>query len=154
MRSRPRGDDLADVLLSQVFGCRCDNATPRPDGAYFIFELIWRGGIYGAVNAVLLTVLPLPDRLSSAARTARHMAAADRVLRASLALVITITAVYHLGYSQYRDDGFALPKPATRSSPRRCSSGRAPSARSPTTRRCTPAVWTIAIAQMASPHTC
>ena len=35
-----------------------EDATPRPDGAYFLFELIWRGGIYGAADALLLTVLP------------------------------------------------------------------------------------------------
>ena len=34
------------------------DATPRPHGAYYVFELIWRGGIYGAVDALLLTVLP------------------------------------------------------------------------------------------------
>ena len=35
-----------------------EDATPRPDGAYFLFELIWRGGIYGRTDALLLTVLP------------------------------------------------------------------------------------------------
>lgn len=29
---------------------------------------------------------------------------------ASLALVMTITAVYHLGYSQYREDGIGAPE--------------------------------------------
>jgi hypothetical protein len=30
------------ALVRNVFS---DDATPRPDGAYFVFELIWRGGI-------------------------------------------------------------------------------------------------------------
>ena len=52
------------VAVGVVFGFALvrnvlsENATPRPDGAYYVFELIWRGGIYGAVDAPLLTVLP------------------------------------------------------------------------------------------------
>jgi hypothetical protein len=103
-------------LLGLLFGVALvrnvlsEDATPRPDGAYFIFELIWRGGLYGAVDAVLLTVLPclivyrtLGGRLATWRRRIAYFAA-------SLALVITITAVYHLGYSQYRDDGIRAPE--------------------------------------------
>ena len=90
-------------LLGLVFGVALvrnvlsEDATPRPDGAYFFFELIWRGGIYGAVDAVLLTVLPclivyraLGGRLATWRRRIAYFAA-------SLALVMAITAVYHLG---------------------------------------------------------
>jgi hypothetical protein len=103
-------------LLGLVFGVALvrnvlsEDATPHPDGAYFFFELIWRGGIYGAVDAVLLTVLPclivyraLGGRLATWPRRIAYFAA-------SLALVMTITAVYHLGYSQYRDDGIRAPE--------------------------------------------
>ena len=51
-------------LLGLVFGVALvrnvltEDATPHPDGAYYVFELIWRGGVYGAVDALLLTVLP------------------------------------------------------------------------------------------------
>ena len=95
------------VLVRNVLS---EDATPRPDGAYFVFELIWRGGVYGAVDAVLLTVLPclivyraLGGRLATLPRRIAYFAA-------SLALVMTITAVYHLGYSQYRDDGIRAPE--------------------------------------------
>ena len=40
---------LGVALVGNVFS---EDATPRPDGAYFVFELIWRGGIYGAVDAL------------------------------------------------------------------------------------------------------
>ena len=86
------------------------HATPHPHGAYFAFELIWRGGIYGAVDALLLTVLPclivlraLGGRLATWRRRGAYFAA-------SLALVLTITAVYHLGYTQYRQDGIGSPE--------------------------------------------
>ena len=34
------------------------SATPRPHGAYFTFELLWRGVGYGTVDALLLTAFP------------------------------------------------------------------------------------------------
>ena len=52
------------MALGVVFGFALvrnvlsEDATPRPHGAYYVFELIWRGGIYGAMDALLLTVLP------------------------------------------------------------------------------------------------
>jgi hypothetical protein len=95
------------VLVRNVFS---EDATPRPDSAYFVFELIWRGGIYGAIDALLLTVLPclvvyrsLGGRLGTWGRRVAYFAV-------SLVLVITITAVYHLGYSQYREDGVRAPE--------------------------------------------
>jgi hypothetical protein len=103
-------------LLGLVFGVALvrnvlgEDATPRPDGAYFVFELIWRGGIYGAVDALLLTVLPcliVYRSLGGRLATWRPRIAYFGV---SLALVMTITAVYHLGYSQYREDGIRAPE--------------------------------------------
>jgi hypothetical protein len=87
------------VVLGIVFGVALvrnvlsEDATPRPLGAYYVFELIWRGGIYGAVDALLLTVLPrlvvyraLGGHLTSWRRRGAYFAA-------SLMLVITITSV-------------------------------------------------------------
>jgi hypothetical protein len=104
------------VALGVVFGFALvrnvlsEEATPRPHGAYYVFELIWRGGIYGAVDALLLTVLPclvvfraLGGRLAGWRRRIAYFAA-------SLVLVMTITAVYHLGFEQYREDGVGAPE--------------------------------------------
>lgn len=95
------------ALVRNVLG---DHGTPRPHGTYYVFELIWRGGIYGAVDALLLTVLPclvvyraLGGRLTTWGRRARYFAT-------SLLLVMTITAVYHLGFAQYRHDGIGAPE--------------------------------------------
>jgi hypothetical protein len=101
------GAAVGVVLVRNVLS---DDATPRPDGAYFVFELIWRGGVYGAVDALLLTVLPclvvyraLGGRLATWRRRLAYFGA-------SLALVLAITAVYHLGYDQYRQDGIGAPE--------------------------------------------
>jgi hypothetical protein len=89
---------------------RTDDATARPHGAYFVFEILWRGVGYGTIDALLLTVFPcivaytvMHGRLTTVLRRARYVALA-------LPMVLVITAVYHLGYPQYRQDGVAKPE--------------------------------------------
>jgi hypothetical protein len=87
-----------------------ETETARPDGLYFLFELAWRGAAYGALDAILLTVLPcliVYRALGGPLRTWRRRIAYFGV---SLALVMTITASYHLGYEQFRDDGVGDPE--------------------------------------------
>ena len=69
------------VGVALVRNVLSEDATPRPDGAYFVFELIWRGGIYGAVDALLLTVLPCLVVYRGARRRPRDVAPEGRVLR-------------------------------------------------------------------------
>lgn len=93
-----------------VFNVLRGDGTPRPDGAYFGFELLWRGLTYGAVDAAVLSAFP--------ALVAYRMLGGDVhgwVKRAgyaalTLALMWGITATYHLGYEQYREDGVANPE--------------------------------------------
>ena len=95
------------ALVRNVFS---EDSTPHPSGAYYWFELLWRGGIYGAVDAILLTVIPclivfrgMGEELGSWSRRLAYFGV-------SLVLVLTITAIYHLGYSQYRQDGVKAPE--------------------------------------------
>lgn len=95
------------ALVRNVLG---ESGTARPHGAYYVFELIWRGGVYGAMDALLLTVLPclvvyrgLGGHLGTWRKRIAYFAA-------SLALVATITAAYHLGYAQYRHEGVRQPE--------------------------------------------
>lgn len=87
-----------------------EDSTPHPGGLYFAFEIGWRGAIYGAVDALLLTAFPVAvvyaifgGRLDTLARRAGYAAL-------TLALVWVITATYHLGYEQFRDDGVTGPE--------------------------------------------
>lgn len=98
------------VGVALVRNVLAGDSSPHPTGTYFGFELLWRGAIYGAVDALLLTVLPclvvyrgLGGRLGSWPRRLAY-------LGASLALVVTITAAYHLGFAQYRQDGVGQPE--------------------------------------------
>ena len=86
------------------------DATERPGGAYFAFEILWRGVTYGVVDALLLSVLPglvaygiLRGRVGGLGGKLRFTALA-------LPLVLLITATYHLGYPQYREDGVGQPE--------------------------------------------
>ena len=47
---------LAAFLVFNVFNT--SDATARPHGAYFVFELLWRGVGYGVIDTMLLTIFP------------------------------------------------------------------------------------------------
>lgn len=87
-----------------------EDSTPHPDGLYFAFTIAWRGVLYGVIDALLLTAFPtavayalMSGKLDTVARRA-----AFAVL--GLALVLVITATYHLGYEQFREDGVGAPE--------------------------------------------
>ena len=94
-------------VIRNVFS---DTETARPDGLYFAFELFWRGALYGAVDAVLLTVFPCVIVYAALGGPLRTWPRRFAYFGASLALVMTITAAYHLGYDHYRDDGVGEPE--------------------------------------------
>jgi hypothetical protein len=86
------------------------DSTPGANGLYAAFEVGWRGVLYGAVDALLLTAFPgavalsiLGGRLDG---VLRHLLFAAVMLP----LVVVITATYHLGYEQFREDGIGPPE--------------------------------------------
>jgi hypothetical protein len=86
------------------------DSTPGASGLYGVFEAGWRGVAYGTVDALLLTAFPgavalnVVDRRLSGLRT--HLLFAALMLP----LVLVITATYHLGYEQFREDGIGPPE--------------------------------------------
>ena len=87
-----------------------EDSTPHPGGAYFVFEIGWRGVIYGTVDALLLTAFPalvaftlLEKRVETLTRRAAFAVLA-------FVMVVLITATYHLGYEQFREDGVGGPE--------------------------------------------
>lgn len=95
------------VLVRNVLS---EHATPHPSGAYYWFELLWRGGVYGAVDALLLTVLPCLVVYRSLGGSLPTWRLRLEYVGAALALIATLTAIYHLGYTQYRQDGVRAPE--------------------------------------------
>jgi hypothetical protein len=99
---------LAVVLVVNVFNT--SDATARPHGAYFVFELLWRGVGYGVIDTLLLTVLPCLVAWSLLHGHVGGLTGKLRFTAVALPLVMLVTATYHLGYPQYRQDGLSRPE--------------------------------------------
>jgi len=95
------------ALVRNVFS---ETETARPDGFYFAFEIVWRGLTYGAVDALLLTVFPCLVVYQALGGSLGSWRKRIGYFVASLALVVTITASYHLGYDHYRESGVRAPE--------------------------------------------
>jgi len=87
-----------------------NDATPRPDTAYFAFEFLWRGVAYGVADAILLTAFPGMVAFSLLNRQVRGAARRVAFGGLAMAMILVITGVYHLGYEQFREDGIAAPE--------------------------------------------
>lgn len=79
-----------------------DAATPHPRGAFYVFELGWRGVFYGTIDGLAMLAFPalIADLVLRGDRRGLGRKVAFAAL--SLLLVVTVTAVYHLGYEQFR----------------------------------------------------
>ncbi len=99
---------LAAFLVFNVF--KTSDATARPHGAYFVFELLWRGVGYGIVDTLLLTIFPCFVAYKLLHGHAAGLKGKLRFTALMLPLVLLVTATYHLGYPQYRQDGLSRPE--------------------------------------------
>jgi hypothetical protein len=99
---------LAAFLVFNVLSS--EDATDRPHGAYFVFELLWRGVGYGLVDTLLLTVFPCLVAFTLLHGHVDGLVGKLRFTALALPLVIVVTATYHLGYPQYRHDGLSRPE--------------------------------------------
>jgi hypothetical protein len=90
------------VLALLIVQIASETQTRHPGGFYFAFELIWRGGIYGAVDAVLLTAFPCAVVYSAMGGRLTSWRRRSCYIGVSLGLVMLITATYHLGYREFR----------------------------------------------------
>ena len=82
-----------------------EDATARPEGLAFAWALFWRGLVYGAVDALLLSGFPAVVAWSVLGRQLRGARRVTAFVVLSLVLTVGITATYHWGYGQYRDHG-------------------------------------------------
>lgn len=98
------------VGASLAVGVFNQAATPHPDGWQFGFQIIWRGLIYGSVDALTLYVFPaaVAYLLMHGNRTGLSRKAGFAGLALVLSLLVTTT--YHLGYSEYRGDTIKNPE--------------------------------------------
>jgi hypothetical protein len=85
------------------------SGTTHPGGAFFSFELVWRGLVYGAVDALVLAAFPAV--VAYAVLRGNRKGWRRKVAFAGLVLVFSlfVSAAYHLGYSTYRGDDLRKP---------------------------------------------
>jgi hypothetical protein len=98
------------VAGAQLWNVLGEPTTDRPQGAYFAFELLWRGVTYGVVDALLLSAFPGLVAYSVLRGRVGGFLGKVRFAAVALPLVLVITATYHLGYPQYREDGVGQPE--------------------------------------------
>ena len=98
------------VGVAEIWNVLGEDATDRPSGAYFVFEVLWRGVSYGAVDALLLSAFPGLIAYSVLHGRVGGFVGKLRFTALALPLILVITATYHLGYPQYREDGVGKPE--------------------------------------------
>jgi hypothetical protein len=96
---------IAAGALAGFFGSRTvlmQPASPAPGGLELLSSLAWLGVVYGVVDALFLSVLPLSTvwfGLSGLGWTRRWP---GRVAVSALAASLLLIGVYHLGYPEFR----------------------------------------------------
>jgi hypothetical protein len=90
---------------------RTEDATPHPHGAGLAAAVAWRGVLYGVTDGVLLSVFPILAVFAAFAGRPLLRRFRGKVAVGALALGMSLafTAVYHLGYPEFR--GEMLRKP-------------------------------------------
>ena len=85
-------------------------ATPHPDGWRFGFQIIWRGLIYGSVDALTLYVFPAAVAYLLLRGNRRGIGRKAAFAGLALVLSLLVTTTYHLGYSEYRGETIRFPE--------------------------------------------
>jgi hypothetical protein len=93
-----------------ALGIFAQAATPHPEGWRYGFQVVWRGLIYGSVDA--LTLYVFPAAVAFLLMRGNRQGLSRKVAFAGVALVLSllVTTTYHLGYSEYRDDTMRYPE--------------------------------------------
>jgi hypothetical protein len=97
------------VAVAVVRQVMAQPGTTHPDGAFFGFEVVWRGLVYGAVDMLVLVVFPAV--VAYVVMRGNRSGLRRKAGFAGLLLVLSlgVSAAYHLGYSTYRGSELAKP---------------------------------------------
>ena len=108
------GWGLIGAMAVGVFGVNDvlkQPASSAPVGLDLIGALLWLGVVYGAVDALLLSILPIVATWQGCSALGWTRNWPGRVLTGILAIVasIVVTAAYHVGYPEYRSEHIVGP---------------------------------------------
>lgn len=105
---------IVGAVLFSVFTVKnvlSQPVSPRPEGFSLVFDLLWSGVTYGLVDALLLSVLPVLATWQTFTLLNWTSNWTGKILVAVVAIIasLLVTAVYHLGYPEYRGRGLFGP---------------------------------------------
>jgi hypothetical protein len=102
---------LAGAAITTLIVLGTEDATGRPGGLELAGAVLWRGVLYGATDGVLLSVFPILAVFAAFAGTRLRSRIAGKALIGTIAMLasIGITAVYHLGYADFRSEKVRKP---------------------------------------------
>lgn len=86
-------------------------ASPRSRGLRFVFDVLWVGVVYGTIDALLLSVLPVLATWRAFALLGWTVAWPGKLGVGLLALVASavVTTAYHLGFAECRGLAIRMP---------------------------------------------
>ena len=103
------GLTLAAAMAMLVI--RTEPASSGPTGVRLVWDVAWRGLMYGAVDGLFLSSFPILAVFAAAKGSRLWSRASGKVVIGIAALIASLlmTAVYHLGYSDFRSAKLARP---------------------------------------------
>lgn len=86
-------------------------ASPRAEGLPLAFDILWSGVIYGLMDALLLSVLPVLATWQAFTLLNWTANWPGKILVGAIAVLasLVVTVAYHLGYPEYRGAGLFGP---------------------------------------------
>jgi hypothetical protein len=86
-------------------------ASPGSKGFSLAFDLFWSGAVYGLIDALLLSVLPVLATWQACTLLNWNANWPGKILVGALAVLasLLVTVAYHLGYPEYRSTGLFGP---------------------------------------------
>lgn len=105
------GLGFAFALIGAVLVTRAEDAGSRPDGIELAGALVWRGLVYGAADGLLLSAFPILLVFAALKNSRLRRRAGGLVAVGAIAMTasLAMTAVYHLGYSDFRSEKLRRP---------------------------------------------
>ena len=102
---------FAFALIGVLLATSAEDGGGHPGGIEFIGALIWRGLVYGMADGLLLSAFPILLVFAALEHSDLRRRAGGLVAVGAVAMVasLAMTAVYHVGYSDFRSDKLRRP---------------------------------------------
>lgn len=111
-RNRRAGVALGLLFAGATVAIVLDEpATDRPGGLELVGAIVWRGVVYGLADGLILSAFPILAVFAAFAGTRTLERRRGRIAVGALGLAVSLlfTAVYHLGYPDFRGEKLRKP---------------------------------------------